>query len=539
MAGIAEAGPGPARTAADLSVVGLRTVPRVLRDGVESHPERELLVFDPLDGGDVRSYTWREVLHRSLAVAELMAAAGVGAGDTVHVHLANRPEFIFSWFAAAELGARIVPTNTAATAAELAYILRHAEVGVSVTEDATRAAVLDARARAGVEGAVLRCEHELAAIDEVEVSPGPERASASAEEQLAVMYTSGTTSKPKGVIVTHANYVFAGETVAAGLRLGPGDRFLTVLPLFHANAQYYSTMGTLVSGGTLVLTSRFTASRYAELAARHRATVGSLFAAPIRMILAQEPRADWREHGLRLVAFAQNLTDAEAARWDEVIGAPLLQLYGMTETIGPPLMNPVAGRRRHDAIGRPVLGYTCRIVRADGSPAAPGEPGELLVNGVPGVSLMAGYLKDPAATAATLASGWLSTGDLVQLDDDGLVSFVGRTRDMIKRAGENVAAGEVEEVLLGHEAVLDAAVVGVPDAMRDEQIVGFVVLAAGAEAGEEELLEWCAERLAKFRVPSSISVETELPRTAVGKIQKHLLRDVWADRGEALPDAGG
>jgi crotonobetaine/carnitine-CoA ligase len=508
---------------ADLTIVGGRTLPSVLRDGAERHPDRELLVFDTLDGGSA-SWSWSQVLGCSSALAERFADLGVRRGHAIHLHLANRPEFLFAWFAAAHLGARIVPTNTAATSTELGYIVGHAEAAVSLTDEAGEATV-----RAATGGVVLTCERDL----DLDAATTPAASAAGPGDDLAIMYTSGTTSRPKGVRVTHANYVYAGETVAAGLGLTPEDRFLTVLPLFHANAQYYSTMATLVSGGTLVLAARFTASGYVGLAVRHRATVGSLFAAPIRMILAQHARPDWRHHHLRVIAFAQNLTEAEHARWDELIGAPLLQLYGMTETIGPPLMNPLWGPRRHDAIGRPVLGYRCRIVREDGTAVEEvGEPGELHVAGVPGVSLMAGYLNDREATDAVMARGWLRTGDLVRRDPDGLLSFVGRTRDMIKRAGENVAAGEVEEVLIDHPAVLDAAVVGVPDAMRDEKIVAFVVLADGQAADEDELRTWCAARLARFRVPSHVRIESELPRTAVGKIRKHVLQAAWGD-GEA------
>ena len=327
--------------------------------------------------------------------------------------------------------------------------------------------------------------------------------------------------------MTHANYMYAGETTAAALKLTPEDRFLTVLPLFHANAQYYSTMGTLVAGGTIVLARRFSASRYADLAIRHSASVGSLFAAPIRMILSQEPAEYWKHNQLRVVIFAQDLTDREHGEWLRRMNVPLLQLYGMTETIGPPVVNSLLWPRRHDAIGRPALGYHVRIRRDDGLPAAIGEAGELLIGGVPGVSLMAGYLDDPDATAAVLANGWLATGDIVRRDPDGLLRFVGRTRDMIKRAGENVAAGEVEAVLLDHPDVADAAVVGVPDPIRDEQIVAFVVRRDGTNPSDEALHDWCAARLASFRVPSHFRTVAELPRTPVGKIQKHRLQERW------------
>jgi crotonobetaine/carnitine-CoA ligase len=515
------------RDADVLTVVGHRTVADILRAGAGRTPDRSLMVFDDLDGG-VQEFRWEDVLERSAAIAQALAGAGVSAGDHVHLHLPNRPEFIFHWFGCALRGAVMVPTNVASPVSELEYILGHVGAVLSVTDGHGEDTVREARAAAGLGGEVWRCDAELPS------SPDGHSANAAFSDggpltDLAVMYTSGTTSRPKGVRVTHANYVFAGESVAAGLGLVPDDRFLVVLPLFHANAQYYSVMSALVTGATVVLASRFSASGWVDTAIRHRATVASLFAAPIRMILAKERGPHWRSYRLRVVAFAQNLTPAEYAAWERDIGAPLLQLYGMTETIGPPLMNPLYGERRHDSLGRVVLGYRCRITDGNGAAVRRGEAGELRVAGVPGISLMAGYLKDPDATAEVMRDGWLKTGDLVREDPDGLTSFVTRVKDMIKRAGENIAAGETEDVLMEHPSVMDAAVIGVPDAMRDETIVAFVVTADG-DVDDEALRAWCADRLARFRVPEFFAGCTALPRTSVGKIQKQVLREEWGAR---------
>ena len=504
-----------------LSIVGRRTVADVLRAGARRTPDRPLLVFDDL-AGNVQTFTWDEVHRRADAVGAALADAGVGPGDYVHLHLPNRPEFLFIWFGCALRGAVMVPTNVASSTGELAYILGHVEAVLSVTDADGATVVGRARSEAGLGDAVWLCD----ALPGRAASPGDQAGTADPCADLAVMYTSGTTSRPKGVRVTHANYVFAGETVAAGLGLGPDDRFLVVLPLFHANAQYYSVMSALVTGATVVLAARFSASRWVDTAIRHEATVASLFAAPIRMILAKQGQPHWRSHLLRVVAFAQNLTASEHAAWDRDIGAPLLQLYGMTETIGPPLMNPLHSDRRHDSLGRVALGYRCQITDRTGNPVGPGQAGELRVAGVPGVSLMAGYLNDPDATADVMNGGWLRTGDIVREDADGLITFVARAKDMIKRAGENIAAGEIEDVLLSHPAVVDAAVIGVPDAMRDETIVAFVVTADG-EADVDSLRAWCEERLARFRVPEFFAARTALPRTSVGKIQKHVLRQDW------------
>ncbi|MBS1676284.1 MAG: AMP-binding protein [Actinobacteria bacterium] len=503
------------------SPVSLRSVADLLREGVAAHPDRTLLVNEDR-GGEVTSFTWREVLEHAGGVAARLAAAGAEAGDRIHLHLANRPEFLFAWFGAALAGYSIVPTNTGATPEEIAFITGHAETRISITEETYLATVEAVHGDAGVP--VLCCERDDL-LGATAADPG---ASIRPEDELGIIYTSGTTSRPKGAVVTNANYLFVGEVYAKAVALTPADRLLVALPLFHANAQYYSTMGALTARATIVLVPRFSASRYVLQCAAHGATVGSLFSAPIRMILAQDAAARTRDHQLRAVFFAQNLSDAELDQWEREVGAPLLQMYGMTETIGPPLMNPIWGRSKYDTVGRVTLGYTCRVVDEEGHDVEPGKRGELLVGGVPGVSLIAGYLHDEAATAAAMRDGWLHTGDVVAVDEDGYFAFVDRNKDMIKRAGENVAASEVEAVLLDHPDVAETAVVGVPDAMREEAIIAFVV-PRGEGATEGELLEWCAARLAKFRVPSEVATVNELPRTPVGKIQKHLLRAGYLD----------
>jgi crotonobetaine/carnitine-CoA ligase len=282
-------------------------------------------------------------------------------------------------------------------------------------------------------------------------------------------------------------------------------------------------MSALVVGATLVVTDRFSASRFWEIAAQHQATVASLFAAPMRMLLAQ-PEARLPDHQLRLAVFAQDVTPAQLTEWQRRFGVPLLQIYGMTEQLGWPMANPLHGRRDNMTIGRPTLPFRCRVVDDMGVDVAPGTSGQLLVQGEPGLSLMRGYHKDPRATAEAIRDGWLWTGDNVRERDDGLFTFVDRAKDMIKRAGENVAASEVEAVLKDHPAVFDAAVIGVPDPMRDEAIKACVVLRDGRRASADELIAWCAGRLARFRVPELVEFRSELPRTSVGKIQKHLLR---------------
>jgi crotonobetaine/carnitine-CoA ligase len=501
---------------------GPRTIPDVLEFHAREHGHDNFLVFESASG-DVMSRSYAETLESARRAAGVFAEKGVSAGDRIHVHLANCPEFYDCWFGSALIGAVLVPTNPLLTENELGYVVEHAGCRLSVTSPQiapTVAAVQDA-------GRVVLAD---------EMAVGPQMETATRIDPMdvaAVLYTSGTTSRPKGVLVTHANYLYAGQTVAQHLRLRRGDRWLIVLPLFHANAQYYSTMSALVTGASVALMEAFSASKWGRQAARNRATVASLFAAPIRMILAQPESREDVDNSLRAVIFSQNVTETELKEFERRFAVPLLQLYGMTETIAPPTLNPLYGERRNMSVGLPTLASRVRVVDEEGRDVPAGSVGELLVYGTPGLTIMAGYLDDPDTTAATIVDGWLYTGDNVVWDYDGYLHFIDRSKDMIKRAGENIAAGEVESVLNDHPDVFDSAVIGVPDPIRDEAIKAFIVRRKGATTAEGALIDWCAQRLARFKVPSQIEFVDELPRTSVGKIQKEVLRA--RERNEVRP----
>lgn len=494
------------------------TVGAVLRDQADLRGDATAFIVEHADGS-ARSLSYRDAWQRAQRAAHLLAEHGVAAGDRVHVHLANRIEFVDCWFGCALLGAILVPTGLASAPEEVGYIQTHSGPVLSIGGEDD----LDVITRYAGKQRVLGIGPQdwLAASPSGGVAESGGRPASG--DPLAVMYTSGTTSRPKGVVVTHANYIRAGEAVAQHLRITPDDRWLVVLPLFHANAQFYSVMSALVSGASVALMPRFSASRWGEQVQRHHATVASLFAAPVRMILTRPAPDGYSWDGLRVTLFAQNLRQAEVDRFEASYRTRLLQLYGMTETIAPPLMNPLYGVSRPDSIGRPTLSATVAVRRPDGTPAAHGEVGELFVSGEPGITLMRGYLSDEEATSAALDRGWLRTGDRVMVDADGFFYFVDRTKDMVKRAGENVALSEVERVINELPFVAESAVVGVPDEMLDARIHAFVVCDPGHAATQAQVLDWCRERLAKFKVPDSVTFLKALPRTAVGKIQKRSL----------------
>jgi carnitine-CoA ligase len=481
----------------------------VLNRLAEEKPNSPFLVFEDVDGS-VEERTYGQMLQAARCAAGALQSLGVERGDRLHVHLRNCPAFYDALLGSAALGATIVPTNPLLTPNELAFVVKHAACRISVTTPDLRNAL------SHVEG--LR---KILDPQDLQGSPPSSLPEVGPRAVAAVLYTSGTTSRPKGVLVTHANYLHAGEVVAGHLRVRPDDRWLVVLPLFHANAQYYSTMSALVSGASIALMSRFSASRWSHQAARHGATLASLFAAPIRILLAQANDEPEPPNALRAVIFSQSVTEDQLQQFETRFNTRLLQLYGMTETIAPPVLNPLYGRRLNMSIGLPTLGSRLRIVDEHGGSV---DKGELLVHGETGVTLMAGYLDDPEATAAVIRSGWLHTGDTVRRDSDGYLYFVDRKKDMIKRAGENVAAGEVEAVVNAHPEVFESAVIGVPDDVRDEAIKVFVVRQEGAELEDVALIAFCKERLASFKVPSVVEFVESLPRTAAGKIRKDVLR---------------
>lgn len=509
------------------------TLTSVLARHAATTPERPALVFEQAPGV-VTTTSWGAWAARVAATAGVLRARGVGHGDRVHVHLANTPSFHDVWFACAQLGAVLHPTNPLATADELRFLVGHSGAGVSITSTDLAPALAGAVA-AGHDVLDLDELTELTAAADPVTGPSP----AAPTDPAALLYTSGTTSRPKGVIISHAAYLHCGDAVAGHLRVRPDDRMLVVLPLFHGNGQYYSTMPALVTGASVALTPRFSASRFTEQAHLLGATTASLFAAPIRMLLAAQPSPHDAAHRLRVVIFAQSVNDAQLAEFERRFAVPTVQLYGMTETGPPVTMNPLHEDRRGSSMGRPLLGTRVRLVDADGADVAPGEPGEVVVAGTPGRTLMTAYHDDPDATAAMLrpdpdgATTWLHTGDTATADEDGYLHFVDRRKDMIKRAGENVATGEVERVISEHPAVFEAAVVGIPDEMRDEAVHAAVVLHEGARATAEDIVEHCRERLATFKVPDSVDIVSDLPRTSVGKIQKHLIRTAKLSGGTA------
>jgi crotonobetaine/carnitine-CoA ligase len=488
------------------------------RRAVETTPDASFLGFET-PSGDVAEWSYGAFDDIVDRVAGRLAGMGVGPGDAVHMALANSPTFVAVWLAAGRIGAWIIPSDPMGKTPELeGHISRtRPVVGLCAVE---RAEVYHAAS-----GRLPVIE-----IDESDVTLdvfGNERLGSPADvaltDRAAVMFTSGTTGLPKGVEITQANYAFAGKTMAEAAGLTPEDRQFVVLPLFHANAQYYSFASAIWVGASVALAPTFSASRFLLQAARHEVTAASLFAAPIRMVLARGGPVE----GLRLrhCWFAQNISDDQYATVVEWFGCRPRQLYGMTETI-PAVLTDEVDDPDPASMGRVTGGCVVDVQDAAGRSVEPGEVGEVVVGGEPGLTLFAGYLDAPDITEASFRNGWFLTGDRATRDATGRHFFDGRRSDVLKVAGENVSVVEVEAALSDHPRVLEAAVVGRPDPIRDEVPVAYVVPAPDAALPDvEDLMVWCEDRLGKAKRPREIILIDELPRTSVGKIRKFLLEN--------------
>jgi crotonobetaine/carnitine-CoA ligase len=515
-----------------MDLIGDRTLRDLLEEKRDLCARQTFLVFEARDG-HIESYTYEEFDALVNRLANGLGKAGIGPGDRVVVHLPNGVPAVASWFTLAKMGAVVVPSNMANTATEMEYLLEFTEAVALIAEGGAYGALEPAvpktsRVRrivvAGV-GAGPPPSGTLEWRSLWEGQPetlGPTRLDS--ETVAEILFTSGTTSRPKGVMITHGNCLWAGERASKQIRQTPAERSLTPFPWFHANAQVNTILPTLTVGGTVVLLERYSATRFWGQVQRHGAHVLSLAPMMLRTILAQAPQSSDPEHRVRVTMYSINCTDADKEQFEGRFGIELLNGYGLTEAIGNAIRVPIDGKRRWPSVGLPTLEREARIVDADGREVARGQVGELILRGVPGRTLMKGYYKDEQATAEALRDGWLFTGDHVRMDEAGYLYFVDRKKDMIKRAGENVSATEVELVIMEHPGVLECAVIGVPDPIRDEAVKAFVVTRPGAAVTVEELLRHCEGRLAKFKCPQSVELVDSLPKTAIGKVDKKTLR---------------
>lgn len=519
--------------AADFQFAG-QDLPWLLERWATHRGEKVFLIWEPKSGCDQR-WTYAEFWIEVRRVAAGLHKRGIVKGDRVLIHSDNCPEMVIAWFACTVVGALAITTNTASVADELMHAANVAGVRAAITQP--RYAELVAASVAGLEWLVVTAENS---VDDPErttlpASVGesfsmllgdPNNAPVRAREPLlpaGVVFTSGTTSRPKAVVHTHANWLWAGRMGSYILNFGPDDVHFAQLPFFHLNAQCWSTAIALATGGSVVMLPQPTVTRFWEVVVKHGITHMSLMPL-VQKTLENEPFP----HGHRLKVLQ---TGWRAENFAKRAGALPLAAYGMSELITYCLHSDLWCESPATAVGRPAAGYEMKLVNADsGAICGPNEDGELWVRGTRGVQIFLEYLNNPQANAEAFTDdGWFRTGDVLCIGDDGLFRYRDRGKDRIKVGGENISSAEVEAVVMQVPGVAMVAVVAQPHERLGEAAVAFVI--RKPEAPDEAALiaainESCETRLSRFKRPRAVYFMDEFPTGFMGKIRKVELREL-------------
>jgi carnitine-CoA ligase len=495
----------------------LDTIPGVLARAAERDPHGVWLRTD--DG----RLTFAQAAALVARASARLAAEGVVAGDRVVMTARTTPSYLLCWLAVCSAGAVAVPTNPAGTAIELAGIVGQVRPRLVVSDDTLMPVV--SRAAESSPPFATRMVEDVVGDWQHPPLPGAAPGHGVGADDLAVLIpTSGTTGRSKLVMQTHRAYAMAGEGFPWWMELGPDDRLMTSLPLFHINAQAYSVMGSLACGAGLVLVPSFSARDFLAAARRHGATEFNAIGAMLEILMRRPVQPDDADTDLRLCYTGPSPTKEWQEAFERRFGLRVVCGYAMSES--PFGLIWPRGTRPYGTLGiprqHPELGdiNAARVVDDAGVDVAPGVTGELLLSN-PVVT--PGYWEMPAETTVAIVDGWLHTGDLVSVGDDGMYTFVARKREVLRRRGENLSPAEVEERIAAHPDVVECAVVGVPSELSEEEVKAFVVAGPGTRLDFAVLRDWTGERLSAFKVPRYWQQLDALPRTPTARVAKHQL----------------
>ncbi|QIB66065.1 AMP-binding protein [Kineobactrum salinum] len=491
-----------------------------------------------------QQYSYVDIHAAATRVAAGLSQLGVARGDKVAIMMGNRPEYLFCWFGLSMLGAVEVPLNTAHKGQLLAYMLNQADCGTLVIEadylvqleavlptlDKLRHVVVLGEPGGGLPGVAAFGWDAVVANDGVFQAPKVLRS-----DPCAIMFTSGTTGPSKGAVLPQNYQLAMAEIICKMAQYTCGDRLYNALPLFHGNAQTLSTMPALISGASMVLKPRFSASDFWVDVRRYGCTEFNYIGGILAILLKADPQPDDADNPLRvLVGAGANKQVFEA--FEERFAVRLVEGYGMSE-IGAPLNTSLADRRP-GSCGTLNPGYQIRLVDDDGDEVAADTPGELLVRPLRPHAMMQEYYGMPEKTVEAWQDLWFHTGDCLQYDADGYYYFIDRKKDALRRRGENISSFEVERGVNSHPAVLESAAVAVRSELGEDEVMICVALRPGSSLTAEALVAHCEQEMAYFMVPRYVRFMQKLPKTPTERVQKYLLREAGVtadtfDREEA------
>jgi long-chain acyl-CoA synthetase len=495
----------------------------ILTETAQSAPDRPVVLFD---GGQL---TYRQLDQASDRLAAALSGAGVRPGDPVALQLPNIPQFLVSYFGILKAGGVVVPLNVLLKAPEVAYHLGDSGARVLITWEG-----ILAEAAKGAEAAGL---DQVYAVGHAADSPGAvpferllaveiphyEMAAREPTDTAVVVYTSGTTGRPKGAELTHLQLYMNADIPGRLFGVRPDDIVLTVLPLFHVFGLSSALNICVRFGCTMSLVPRFTPAAVLEAIQRDRATIFDGVPTMFADLLSYSDLDRYDLSSLRIaISGGASIPAPLLDAFEERFGLVILEGYGLTETASTTTFNISAEDRRAYSVGKPIWGTQTQVWDAHGRPLPPGSEnvGEIVTRGL---HVMKGYLHHPEATAAVFTGDWLHTGDLGYFDEDGFLFVVSRKKELIIRGGYNVYPSEIENVLHAHPAVAEAAVVGIPDERLGEEVMAVVIVRPAMDLLEAELVSYCRERLAAYKCPRIFQFRSELPKNTLGKVLKDQL----------------
>ncbi|WP_047151029.1 long-chain-fatty-acid--CoA ligase [Aneurinibacillus tyrosinisolvens] len=502
------------------------TLIKNLQRGARQHPDAIAYLFED------QSATYGEFYQSVKNTAVNLAGQGIGKGDTVALLLGNSPHFLITYYGALLAGAAVVPINPIYTPHEISFILQNSRTKLAVAAapllpafEALHGKLPDLQ-RVVLIGGTSEHDWTMPYEELIAHSIADFEAPALEEDDIAViLYTSGTTGVPKGAMLTHQNLASNADSIAQYLTVNAEDRFVTVLPMFHVFCMTVCMNAPIAIGASMIIIPRFSPTEVVRMIREKHATVFVGVPTMYNFILQTPGVTPADLDSLRIcISGGASLPVALLHNFEEKFNKKISEGYGLSEASPVTAFNPVDGVRKPGSIGVDIPGVRNKIVDEEGEELPRGQVGELIVQGP---NVMKGYLNLPEETAMTLQNGWLHTGDMAYMDEDGYIFIVDRKKDLIIVGGYNVYPREVEEVLYHHPQVVEAAVIGAPDENQGEIVQAYVVRQDDSLT-EEALREHCRSELAKYKVPHSIVFIKELPKNTTGKILRRALRDVIA-----------
>ncbi len=499
----------------------------------QRYNSKTALIFEDRNDNTVK-FSYFEINEQINKTTNFFIKLGIKKADKVALHLYNCPELLFSWFALAKIGAIMVPINAHYLYKESSYIINKCQPKLVIIEEQFLEIYeqIKKEKKTSLQNIVIARKKNKDFHPYINFNDEIEKQSTifnknfkvTSSDTVEILFTSGTTALPKGVVVTHYNMLFAGHYTSWQAQINHEDIYLTVMPAWHIDFQCTAAMPTFSSGATLVLLEKYSARKFWNQICCYRATITECIPKIINTLLLQPKKVWEKNHCLREVFYYLPLATKYKNAFINRFGVKLLTSYGMTETIVGVIGDRPLDKRKWPSIGKVGFSYEIKIIE-DNKVLPENSIGEIYIKGIPGKTIFKEYYNDLKATKKVLnKDGWFKTGDLAYIDSEGYFYFVDRKSNIIKCSGENVSANEIEIFLSSHPKIMESAIIEIIDSIQCEQIKAFVVLKENETLTEEEIIDYCKKNLADFKIPRKIEICNSLPKTYLGKLKKNVLK---------------